>query len=91
MKEGKNTETEVQQQTYINGGVRLELIVTKITDSEWSLSVLNQKGIFTTWLEYFESPDDAFCEGFRTLQDERVEEFTNITGFEYLDEIDKDV
>jgi hypothetical protein len=86
MNKGKDTDAEVQRQTYISGGVRLELIATKVADGEWTLSVLNQRGVFSTWLEYFESPDAAFCVGLETLQDEGIEEFTSIEGFEYLDE-----
>ena len=76
---------------FISGNVRLDIVVTQMGEKEWSLSVINERGIFSTWWEYFECPDTAIRTALNEIQEENIEEFTNIEGFEYLDERHEDV
>ena len=73
-------------QSVIMDGVRLEIIATRLSESEWSLSVLNTLGVSSNWIEFFPSADEAIREGLEAIKTEGVEEFTDIEGFDYLQE-----
>jgi hypothetical protein len=71
-------------QSVIMDGVRLEIIATRLSDREWTLSVLNTLGVSSNWIDFFPSADEAIREGLEAIKTEGVEEFTDIEGFDYL-------
>lgn len=86
MNDPKGYETEKRHLSFISGQTRLEIVATKVGDKEWSLSVINSRGIFSTWWEFFDSPDTAISTAIQAIHEEGIQEFTDIEGFEYLDE-----
>lgn len=83
--EGNNglIQEEFTQNVVIEGH-RLIIIATKIEEEEWQLSVMNENGIFTNWIEYFPTSKLAIEAGLLAIQSEGLEEFVNSEGFEYL-------
>jgi hypothetical protein len=73
-------------QSVIMDGARLEVIATRTGEREWMLSVINTLGISSNWIEFFPSADEAIREGLEAIKAEGVEAFTDITGFDYLQE-----
>ena len=73
-------------QSVVMDGARLEIIATRLGEREWTLSVLNTLGVSSTWTEFFPSADEAIREGLEAIKTEGVEAFTDITGFDYLQE-----
>jgi hypothetical protein len=73
-------------QTWVGRGVRLEIVATPLPDGRWSLSVINERGVMSTWLESFETAEAAIAVARKTIEEEGVEEFVSIEGFEYLAE-----
>ena len=51
---------------------------------EWSLSIQNEYGIATCWLEFFSTAQKAIEAGLMTIQNEGIDEFINTDDFEYL-------
>ncbi|MDZ7754199.1 MAG: hypothetical protein U5S82_21825 [Gammaproteobacteria bacterium] len=82
---------EERHMPYVVDGIRLDIVVTKMGNDEWSLAVFNERGIFSTWCEYFQSPDIAIRTAIKAMREEGIEEFTSIEGFEYLEENHEDV
>ncbi|MEQ8694909.1 MAG: hypothetical protein RIC85_06340 [Gammaproteobacteria bacterium] len=91
MNDSTGIENEERHVPFISGDVRLDIVVTKIGDKEWSVSVINELGVYSTWWEFFESADIALTTALQAIQEEGVQEFTSIEGFEYLDGNDEDV
>ena len=75
-----------RRQSVVMAGVRLEIIATRLGEREWTLSVLNTLGVSSTWTEFFPSADEALRGGLEAIKNEGVEAFTEITGFDYLQE-----
>ena len=73
-------------QSIVMDGVRLEIITSQISEREWTLSVLNTLGVSSNWIEFFPSADEAIRKGLEAIKTEGVEEFTDIEGFDYLQE-----
>ncbi|PLX99014.1 MAG: hypothetical protein C0623_10575 [Desulfuromonas sp.] len=73
-----------RRQSVVMAGVRLEIIATRIGESEWSLSVLNTLGVSSTWTEFLPSADEAIRAGLEAIKTEGVEAFTDISDFDYL-------
>ena len=71
-------------QSVVMDGVRLEIIATRIGDREWMLSVINTLGVSSNWTEFFPSADEAIRGGLEAIKTEGVKAFTDITGFDYL-------
>lgn len=67
-------------------GVTLKIISTKITEGEWQLTILNEKGVSSNWLESFSTAQLAIDAGIETIEKEGVKEFVDGEGFEYLNE-----
>jgi len=67
-------------------GATLKVIATKISEGEWELAILNQKGISSNWLELFSTAQQAIDAGIEAIQKEGVKEFIDVEGFEYLNE-----
>jgi len=75
-----------RRQSVVMDGVRLEIIATRIGEREWMLSVINTLGVSSNWTEFFPSADEAIREGLEAIKTEGVESFTDISGFDYLQE-----
>jgi hypothetical protein len=67
-------------------GVTLKIISTKITEGEWRLAILNEKGISSNWQELFSTAQLAIDAGLEAIEKEGVKEFVDVEGFEYLNE-----
>ncbi len=65
-------------------GQKLRLIATHTEDDQWQLSVENERGVNTTWFDYFLTPQSAFDAGMKAIEEEGVAAFTDVKGFEYL-------
>lgn len=64
-------------------GATLQVISTKISEGEWQLSILNEKGVSSNWHELYSSAQIAIDAGIEAIEKEGVKEFVNIEGFEY--------
>jgi hypothetical protein len=73
-------------ETWVGQGVRLEIVATPSPDGLWTLSVINERGVRSTWLETFPTAEAAFAVARKAIEEEGIEEFVSIEGFEYLDE-----
>ena len=68
-------------------GVKLIVIASRTDTNDWMLSVQNEFGISSNWLEYFPGAQLAIDTALQTI-DEDIEPFLDTEGFEYLfDEI----
>ena len=65
-------------------GIKLIVIAMKIEEEQWQLSVLNEYGIFTNWTEFFPTAQLAIETGINAIENEGVDSFVEIEGFEYL-------
>ncbi|MEX2468722.1 MAG: hypothetical protein WD396_03110 [Pseudohongiellaceae bacterium] len=77
-------------QTYVGQGVRLEINAHRITEGEWALAVVNEAGVASNWLEFFATGEAALAAGLKAIEEEGVEAFTSIEGFDYLQDGSKD-
>ena len=68
----------------IKGGVNLIVIARKIEKEQWQLSVQDENGISSNWLEFFPSAQLAIDAGVNAIQKEGIESFTDTEGYEYL-------
>jgi hypothetical protein len=64
-------------------GATLKVISTKISEGEWQLAILNEKGISSNWLESFSTAQLAIDAGIEAIEKEGVKEFVDVEGFEY--------
>lgn len=65
-------------------GVKLIVIASRIEIEEWQLSIKNEHGICTCWLEYFSTAQMAIDAGLISIQNEGIEAFIDTDGFGYL-------
>jgi hypothetical protein len=75
-----------RRETWQGQGVRLEIVAKPLPDGQWCLSVINERGIFSTWHEFFPTAEVALGVARKAIEEEGVEDFVSIEGFEYLDE-----
>ena len=68
----------------IKSGTKLTVIARKIEKEQWQLSVQNENGISSNWLEFFPSAQLAIDAGVNAIQKEGIESFTDTEGYEYL-------
>lgn len=68
----------------IKGGVNLIVIARKIEKEQWQLSVQDENGISSNWLDFFPSAQLAIDAGVNAIQKEGIESFTDTEGYEYL-------
>ena len=69
-----------------NDGEDLTIIAKVIDEDQWELSVKNEYGISSVWLEYFSTAQQAIDAGIRAIRDEGAGAFASTEGFEYLHE-----
>ncbi len=65
-------------------GVKLLVIASRSETDDWKLSVQNEYGISSNWLEYFPSAQLAIDAGVQAIEEEGIEPFMDTEGFEYL-------
>jgi len=68
----------------LKDGAKLIVIACKSGAGDWQLSVQNEHGITSNWLEFFPSSQLAIQAGVQAIEEEGVEPFMDIDGFEYL-------
>ncbi len=68
----------------IKSGAKLIVIARKIEKEQWQLSVQNENGISSNWLEYFSSAQLAIDAGVDAVEKEGIEPFIDAEGYEYL-------
>ena len=71
----------------VTGGTKLIVIATRIAKEQWQLSVQNEYGINSNWLEFFPSAELAIEAGVKAIEEEGIEPFIDTEGFEYLVEL----
>ena len=65
-------------------GESLTVIAEKNTENEWQLYVANKYNIISMWNENYSSSQAAIDEGIKAIEEEGVEPFLDVEGFEYL-------
>jgi len=68
----------------IKEGVKLAVIAIRVEKGQWQLSVQNEYGIRSNWLELFSSARLAVDAGLGAIEKEGIEPFMDTKGFEYL-------
>ena len=83
--EGNNrsSQEELTMEVVINGH-KLIVTATKIENEGWQLSIVNEYGIFTNWVEYFTAAEIAINTGLKAIETEGIDEFVKPEGFDYL-------
>ena len=77
---------EERYQSWTGQGVRLEIVATELQDGCWTLAVINERGVWSIWYEFFPTAETAFEVARRAIEEEGIEEFVRIEEFECLDE-----
>ena len=67
-------------------GKNLTLIATMLEEDQWRLSIQNDYGIQSIWHRYFLTAHLAIEAGMKAIEEEGIEQFVNVDGFEYLHE-----
>lgn len=65
-------------------GVKLIVIASKTGTDNWQLTVLNEYGISSNWIDYFPSAVLAIEAGAQAIDEEGIEPFMDTEGFKYL-------
>jgi len=78
------TVEEVLFREVVTGGTKLIVIATRIAKEQWQLSVQNEYGINSNWLEFFPNAELAIEAGLVAIEKEGIEPFIDTEGFEYL-------
>ena len=73
-------------QTWEGQGVRLEIVASRLRDGRWNLAVINERGVHSIWHESFATAETAFEVARKAIEEEGIEEFVSIEGFDYLDD-----
>ena len=68
----------------ITGGAKLIVIARKIEKGQGQLSIQNENGISSNWLEFFPSAQRAIDAGVNTIEKEGIKPFIDNEGYEYL-------
>ena len=68
----------------LKDGAKLTAIARKAGNNKWQLSVRNEYGINSNWLELFSSARLAIETAVNTIEKEGIESFTDTEGYEYL-------
>lgn len=72
------------RQTYMEAGVRLEIVASCEGENQWALMVVNEAGIRSHWIEFFATGDAALTAALQAIREEGVEAFSSVEGFDYL-------
>lgn len=74
---------EVTRELVVDGH-HLRVIAREIDPQQWELAIENPLGVRSVWFEWFASAQAAIDTGVRAIEDEGVETFMDVAGFEYL-------
>ena len=66
------------------GETKLTVIARRIEKEQWQLSVQNECGISSNWIEFFSSARLAVDAGLEAIEKEGVAPFLDAEGFAYL-------
>ena len=83
--ESENSSNEVVKVVEMDGH-RLTIVARRSFEKEWELCILNERGVVTNWMEIFESAQLALDAGEAAIDEEGVEAFTSVEGFDYLND-----
>ena len=84
MEDISEIEDAILTKEVLKDGVKLIIIASKSGADDWQLSVQNEYGITSNWLEFFPSSQLAIEAGVQAIEEEGVEPFIDTEGFEYL-------
>ena len=84
MEDISEIEDAILTKEVLKDGVKLVVIACKSGADDWQLSVQNEYGITSNWLEFFPSSQLAIEAGMQAIEEEGVEPFIDTEGFEYL-------
>ena len=84
MEDISEIEDAILTKEVLKDGVKLIVIASKSGADDWQLSVQNEHGITSNWLEFFPSSQLAIEAGVQAIEEEGVEPFIDTEGFEYL-------
>ena len=79
----RNVESQLTKEVS-KDGVKLIVIAIKSGTDNWQLSVQNEYGISSNWIDFFPSAALAIEAGVQAIDVEGVEPFMDTEGFEYL-------
>ena len=65
-------------------GAKLIVIARKMEKEQWQLSVQNEYGISSNWLEFFPDAESAIDAGLKTIEKQGMEPFVDTESYEYL-------
>ena len=82
-KETRTYEVELRKDIIIED-VKLEVTARRVGEGEWELSVENEWGIRSVWVESFATAQTALDAGMKAIELEGVEPFADREGFEYM-------
>lgn len=87
MDDASKNSKDVSKELYIEGHL-LTVHACFEGESQWSLSVQNEKGVTTHWDDCFSSAQDAINAALKAINEEGVDEFMAYEYFGYLYEDD---
>jgi len=80
-----NVESDEQITTIVTkDGESLTVVAEKLNENEWQLCVVNKYNIISMWNENYPSAQAAINEGVKAIEEEGIEPFLDVEGFEYL-------
>ena len=80
----KNEEATEIRRVIARDGVKLVLVAKKLWEGEWELTILNELGVASVWMELFDTHREAMQAGKDAIDTEGVEPFVEVEGFDYL-------
>lgn len=72
------------ERSYVVEGVALDIIAENAGADGWRLSIENELGIRSIWLDTFATAQAALDAGMMAIESEGVAAFQDIEGFDYL-------
>jgi len=83
MEDLNNANDEIISKDITEKGKTVTVIARPICDDFWELSIRGKGSQFTTWTEWFASPEEAISEGLSAILKEGLQEFYSNPDFEY--------
>ena len=68
-------------------GHKLTVVARRSFEDEWELSIFNELGVATNWLDVFSTADEALNAGAAAIDEEGAQVFVNVEGFDYLKDL----
>lgn len=65
-------------------GHHLRVLARLIDEESWELAIENELGVRSVWFEWFPTAQAALDAGLNAIQDEGVDTFVDVEGFDYL-------